>query len=106
MQGACRADDFSARIGGDEFAVVLSHADAVGATALGVRIQTYFARACLVLGVSCSLSIGVGTSAGSARGSLMADADHALYRSKQQGRNRIEVWDEGMAAEMATRQGA
>jgi len=99
MQEACRADDFPARIGGDEFAVVLSHADAVGAMALGVRIQTHFARACLVLGVSCSLSIGVGTSAGSPRRSLMADADHALYRSKHQGGNRIEVWDEGMAAE-------
>jgi len=106
LQEECRLDDLPARIGGDEFAVVLSHANAVGATALGVRIQTHFARSCLVLGVSCSLSIGVSTSVGSPRRSMMADADHALYRSKDQGRNRIEVWDDGMAAELATRRGA
>lgn len=92
-----RSDDFAARIGGDEFALVLGRGGAGGAITLGSRIQEGFARASRLLGVACTLSIGVSTSTNSARRSMAEDADRALYRSKHRGRNRIEVWDDLVA---------
>lgn len=102
IQAECRADDFPARTGGDEFAVVLSNGDAAGAVALGLRIQSAFAQACAGLGVPCTLSVGVSSDVGSHRRSMIVDADRALYRSKHGGRNRVEVWDE-RAASTSTR---
>lgn len=101
LKGAIRTEDVPARIGGDEFAVALSNTSVKGATELASRVSALFDDATRVLGVAVTLSFGVCGSDTTPRRSMMAGADRALYRSKELGRNRIEVWEGGVPNEPA-----
>ena len=92
LEEAARAEDVPARIGGDEFAVALPHTGVNGAVEMASRVARLFAEATVEMGVSVTLSFGVCGSDTTPRRSMMAGADLALYRSKDLGRNRIEVW--------------
>ena len=85
-----RAGDVPARLGGDEFALLLPDTDAAGAETAAARIVEVFRRATVELGMPCTLSIGISCSATVPRRSLLATADDALYRSKSNGRDRVE----------------
>ncbi|HRN62221.1 MAG TPA: GGDEF domain-containing protein [Luteimonas sp.] len=91
-----RDDDIAARIGGEEFAVLLPESDAAAAVAFAERVRAAVADAVFAPGGSprkITISIGVAAldpSAGS-RSALMAAADAALYRAKQDGRDRVCV---------------
>ena len=89
-----RRMDVAARYGGDEFVLLLPHADSNEAAAVGDRIREEFVKASAALlhreqGVT--MSIGV-SSAGRNRAAhadqLVASADEALYQAKDAGRNR------------------
>jgi diguanylate cyclase (GGDEF)-like protein len=91
-----RQVDVAARIGGEEFALLLSDVDAFGAAVLAERVRAAVER----LGLDHPLSkFGVVTiSLGIAAGSptqwrdteqLLSAADRALYEAKESGRNRI-----------------
>lgn len=92
-----RASDFAARYGGEEFVVLLPGADADAAQAFAERLR----RACearaiphpaSATGPVVSLSLGVACQHPTPEGSpsaLLAEADAALYRAKQAGRNRV-----------------
>ncbi len=90
-----RTGDLAARYGGEEFAVVLPATAAAGAMAVAEAIRTDVAALGLShprtrLG-SFSVSIGVATRlprAGDRLTDLVAQADAALYASKEGGRNR------------------
>ena len=93
-------DDFVARIGGEEFAVVLVGADEAAASRVGERIRVAieshrdFAPALEANTLSLTVSIGIATTpAGEAADALMLldAADRALYRSKAGGRNQVTV---------------
>jgi diguanylate cyclase (GGDEF)-like protein len=95
--GACRPTDLVARIGGEEFAILLPHADADEAQAVADRCLRALDAAALAHGDSpvsevVTLSIGVAdmASAPDAAAALVAAADAALYRAKQGGRHRAE----------------
>lgn len=83
----------AARYGGEEFAVLVPDA-----TLEQARLQCEFLRqgiAVLPIGIVVSGSIGVAQyRRGETPGELIARADHALYRAKNAGRDRVEV-DEG-----------
>lgn len=93
---ALRAGDLFARIGGEEFAVLLPDTDLEGAVDVGQRLlEATRIRAVPVTGgvVHYSASLGVATWRPDEEtyDAMMSRADAALYRAKQGGRNRLET---------------
>ena len=91
-----------ARMGGEEFIVLLPWADAEAAGAVAERIMYRLrSRGCRALppGTALTMSIGiaaeriVGPELGAA---LRARADEALYAAKRSGRDRILLWAPGV----------
>lgn len=100
LEECVRPEDMVARLGGDEFAVLLhGTADPADAARVASRIQARLSEH-LVLGaqeVFVSASIGIVTSAGYDHPEeLLRDADIAMYRAKQSGRARYQVFDAAM----------
>jgi diguanylate cyclase (GGDEF)-like protein len=90
-----RFDSFG-RLGGEEFAALLVDTSREGALAVAEEIRASFARATgEVEGkpMAATVSIGVVISYDAVLdlSALLAQADHALYRAKDNGRNRIET---------------
>lgn len=92
----CGLDDaFLARIGGEEFAVVLSATSLDDAAAVGERIRARVAEHRFDFAgrtLPVTISVGVAMRAASVQESpqsLYQRADSQLYRSKQGGRNRV-----------------
>lgn len=88
--------DLLARIGGDEFAVVLRQAYKLAATALGERIVAELQRPITVdstVTVQIGASVGVAASSGGRRTSeaLLRDADRAMYRAKESGKGTVGI---------------
>ena len=95
MREAIRPYDNIGRYGGEEFLLVLSNCDTVGATTIAERLLHAIRKDSIVLAegtVSVTLSAGVATS-GIVQDAetLVGAADAALYRAKRSGRNRVEV---------------
>ncbi|MBD9680662.1 diguanylate cyclase [Pseudomonas sp. PDM18] len=90
-----RRVDFAGRMGGEEFAVVLGDADVAAAQVFAQRLQQQLLEQPLMQGgqrIPLSISIGIASleaSDASAEAGL-SRSDSALYRAKQNGRNRIE----------------
>ncbi len=97
-RNAQRAGEFAARIGGEEFAVIASNLDAAGAQLLAERILRDMAtlqipHPATPLG-HVTVSIGVSSLEGGSDRTpeqLVGQADDALYRAKEEGRNRWAV---------------
>jgi diguanylate cyclase (GGDEF)-like protein len=91
-----RGEDIAARIGGEEFAVLLPESDLEAARTFAERLREAVAATPFELGgESRHLTISIGI-AGLAenrreRSALMQAADAALYRAKDEGRNRVCV---------------
>jgi diguanylate cyclase (GGDEF)-like protein len=95
-----RSEDVAARYGGEEFAVLLSGSETGEACAVAERIRAAVAAA-RVEGF-CAEGLRVTISSGVARFDPRRDlepkdfidrSDRALYRSKQEGRNRVSLAD-------------
>src|ERR1700722_3143556 len=89
-----RPGDIAGRIGGEEFAVALPDCGVEAALAVARRIRSTFQDdANFVNGkpVGATLSVGVATAPehGQTLAEIIASADHALYRAKGIGRNRV-----------------
>ncbi|MBI4938777.1 MAG: CHASE domain-containing protein [Nitrosomonadales bacterium] len=92
LQECVRGSDTVARIGGDEFVVLLPHLEA-GRDALPVAekmlhsLRQPFAVASLSLHISSSIGIAVYPDHGSDGEQLMKNADAAMYLAKEDGHN-------------------
>jgi diguanylate cyclase (GGDEF)-like protein len=103
-----RQTDTVARLGGDEFAIVQSSVDhPADATALATRLLRGFAAPFEVAGhhvvITTSIGIAVAPSDGSDPDVLLKSADIALYRAKNDGRNRYRFFEPAMDAMMQER---
>jgi two-component system, cell cycle response regulator len=90
----CRPTDVVARYGGEEFVVLLPDTDEHEAVRIGERICGVLRETPVVDSagtVSVSASIGVATHRGSDVHRLMERADRAMYRAKEEGRDRVAV---------------
>jgi diguanylate cyclase (GGDEF)-like protein len=84
-----RPGDRPYRVGGDEFALSLTHTDAEGARILARRLRRQLSDA----GVDVSIGVSA-VRPGLQAETLRAEADAALYEAKRQGGNRTAHFDD------------
>ena len=94
VQGELRYTDVLARYGGDEFILLLPETPIKGALEVADRIRDAVANAPLEADgkrVACTVSIGAAgyPADGNTMDALVARADRAMYKAKQEGRNRV-----------------
>jgi diguanylate cyclase (GGDEF)-like protein len=91
-----RPHDLLARYGGEEFAVLLTEADLDAAKMVAERLRSRIAAAEIRtndISFHVTLSIGITPTQNDDKlENLIDEADQALYRAKQMGRNRVEVF--------------
>ncbi|TMA28071.1 MAG: diguanylate cyclase [Deltaproteobacteria bacterium] len=89
-----RETDLCARYGGEEMAVILPETDARGALAMAERIRAAVEKAQHATesgALRVTVSVGIATTPAPSAEGLLEAADKALYRAKQNGRNRVEA---------------
>jgi diguanylate cyclase (GGDEF)-like protein len=97
LQSGIRTTDVLARLGGEEFMVLLPNTSCEGAGALAEKLRANLCRAPVQVQqnpIPVSASFGVSVIPRLQSGmldDLYAAADQALYRAKQRGRNRVEI---------------
>jgi two-component system cell cycle response regulator len=91
LQGVCRIDDLAARIGGEEFVVVLP---GIGLAEARERASVMRVRIAELNPCDIGVTVSIGVAAlhkGETYDELFQRADSAMYRAKTAGRNRVEA---------------
>ena len=99
LQKGRRKADVLARVGGEEFALILPESGIVGALEVAERIRAAI-KVSSNLKHPLTLSMGISTLHGNEIEAdvLIQQADFALYKAKRTGRNRIYVFEENGSA--------
>jgi diguanylate cyclase (GGDEF)-like protein len=95
LVAATRTVDLAARLGGEEFAILLPNTDAEGAQGVAERIQRELRDMAVPVGdttVGATASFGISSFPDlAALSDLLNDADRSLYEAKRAGKDRIVV---------------
>lgn len=91
-----RNTDIVARYGGEEFIIILRNVEQKEAMAIGEKIRANIEKI-KVYPIKETITISIGISQfpkhSQFKEELIEKADQALYRAKEKGRNRVEVWE-------------
>jgi diguanylate cyclase (GGDEF)-like protein len=115
LEGVLRLGDSIARVGGDEFVILLDPTTTTESTAvphgrtdpealaklISERIRAALEVPIVYEGRSYVVSVSIGVTVadrGSTAESILRDADTAMYRAKLLGRNRVEIFDADLRA--------
>ena len=108
LRRALREGDHLARLGGDEFVIVLENLGAspdeatVEVHAVGRKILDVLGEPFELAGRQCASSPSIGVTlfdgAPTSIDALLRQADLAMYRAKEEGRNTLRFFDPGMQA--------
>lgn len=91
IRGRARATDLAARFGGEEFAILMPSTTLADAAVVAERMREAIAKSAIETeGVRLNVTISIGVASGhETLEELIRHADRALYRAKEQGRNRV-----------------
>ena len=98
-----RAEDVAARLGGEEFCIVLAASSPKAAAAVAERIRSTletktFPTSAGVIHATVSVGIAIRSAEPETLQALLSRADAALYQAKAAGRNRVQISDFHLAA--------
>ncbi len=100
-------DELIARLGGDEFVILVPDASASLINGITSNIIDAISEPYTSISSQISLAIAQGVAITSDKtfpaADLLRQADTAMYRAKEQGRNKVVFFDEEMATQLATR---
>jgi diguanylate cyclase (GGDEF)-like protein len=108
LRTAIRPSDTIARFGGDEFVVLCDDInDARDAVMVGQRIVEAASKPFTLEGremyVSASVGVALALDGNATPETLLRDSDAAMYRAKERGRGRVEVFDEALRTRILER---
>ncbi len=97
LSGCVRECDTVVRLGGDEFVLLFTDLQKVSEISGSMqRIRAAVAEPCQIEGrefvVSCSIGIGIYPDDGRDANTLLKNADSAMYKAKQSGRNNFQFY--------------
>lgn len=96
VDSMARDADVLGRIGGEEFAILMYNTDPNESSHLAERIRQAIAESTIEVAgrpLGCTASFGIAAAHGRpiSLEHLLSEADHAMYRAKSRGRNRVEI---------------
>jgi diguanylate cyclase (GGDEF)-like protein/PAS domain S-box-containing protein len=108
LKSCTRETDLVARLGGDEFAILQGEMkELANAGTLAAKIQTAIALPFSINGNEVNISVSIGISAyaldSAGADAMLVQADLALYRSKQEGRNQYHFHSDDLDREVLDR---